>query len=352
MIAVYHWDAKTSRGHWGPAAELLRGAPTKREQGEAGDIWWVDLEAPDEAEEQRVLAEWLPVHPLTLEDVTKPRLDPKHRPHLPKVEEFADYLFVIVNPLDLARLAGKDHGTGRHGEIDVGPADLQLSAVLTHHVLVTHHLAPLPSVDRVKGFLERHPTNCRRGPDYVFHLILDELVDEYAPVLDKMISSFEAIEEQVYRRPERGMTTRLLRLKRTVVLLRRTLVLEREVLARMMRGEFELIDEREQAYYRNVYDHLVRYTDLVESTRDMLGDLMQSHLAAISNRLSETMKVLTMISTIVLPMTLIAGIYGMNFERNVWPDFKDSPWGFAGAIAAMVLTGLVALGLFKWRKWI
>src|SRR5262249_522272 len=279
------------------------------------------------------------------------RHDPKGRPHLPKVEEFADYLFVIVNPLDAAGVAGKVHTEARHGAIDVGPADLQLSAILTHHVLITHHLSPLPAVERVKAFLERHPDNCRRGPDYIFHLILDELVDEYAPVLDQLVDAFDAIEEQVYRSPSAGLTNRLLHLKRTVVLMRRTLVLEREVLARLTRGEFALIDEREQAYYRNVYDHLVRYTDLVESTRDMLGDLMQSHLAAISNRLNEIMKVLTMISTMVLPMTLIAGIYGMNFKLNMWPDY-DSAYGFPVVIGSMVLTGLAALAMFKWKKWI
>ena len=87
------------------------------------------------------------------------------------------------------------------------------------------------------------------------------------------------------------------------------------MLARLARGEFDLIDEREIAYYRNVYDHLVRFTELIESAREMVSDLMQTHLAAVSNRLNEIMKVLTMISTIVLPMTLIAGIYGMNFEE-------------------------------------
>src|SRR5437763_6187073 len=109
MIAVYHWDAKTCQGRWAPAEELLRGSPPPLDAGEAGDIWWVDLEASDEAEEQRVLAEWLPVHPLTLEDITKPRRDARGRPHLPKVEEFPNYLFVVVNPLDTAGVAGKLH---------------------------------------------------------------------------------------------------------------------------------------------------------------------------------------------------------------------------------------------------
>jgi magnesium transporter len=352
MIRAYHWDAQAGRGHWVPSEELPPSAPPAPPPGTASDIWWLDLEKSDEAEEKRVLAQWLPIHPLTVEDITKPRHDPKGRPHLPKVEEFADYLFVIVNPLDCDHIGQNHHGPERHGEIDIGPADLQLSAVLMHHVLVTHHFTPLPAVGHLRDYLGRHPETAGRGPDYLFHLILDELVDEYAPVLDRLVSAFDEIEERVFRRPEPALMNQLLHLKRTVVLLRKTLVMEREVLARLTRGEFKLIDQREQAYYRNVYDHLVRYTELVESTRDMLGDLMQSHLAAISNRLNEIMKVLTMISTIVLPMTLIAGIYGMNFENNVWPDYKDSAYGFPLMIGAMGLTGVTALGLFRWKKWI
>ena len=104
-------------------------------------------------------------------------------------------------------------------------------------------------------------------------------------------------------------------------------------------------------YYRNVYDHLTRYTELIESAREMISDLAESHLAAVSNRLNEIMKVLAMISTIVLPMTLIAGVYGMNFEENVWPGFRTE-WGFAFAVGLMLLTGLGSLVFFRWRKWI
>src|SRR5262249_51495296 len=124
----------------------------------------------------------------------------------------------------------------------------------------------------------------------------------------------------------------------------------REVLARLVRGEFELVDEREIAYYRNVFDHLVRYTELIEAAREMVSDLMQTHLSAASNRLNQVMKTLTMISTVVLPMSLIAGIYGMNFAESVWPPF-DSTWGFWYAMGLMVFTGVLAFSLFRWRRW-
>jgi magnesium transporter len=142
----------------------------------------------------------------------------------------------------------------------------------------------------------------------------------------------------------------MLQLKRQIIGLRKTLIHAREVLARLCRGEFEQIGEREVAYYRNVYDHLVRFTELMEGSREMVSDLLQTHLASVSNKLNEIMKVLAMISTMILPMTLIAGIYGMNY-----PLFPDSAWagawGFWFAIGLMLVSATAAVSYFKWKRW-
>src|SRR5262249_20478641 len=254
-------------------------------------------------------------------DITKLRREPGALPHFPKVEEFPDYLFVIVNPLspqlvETLRADGPDALTG------AGPASTQLSAVLTPKVLITHHYEPLPSIRTLMASLARHEAQAERGPDYLFHHILDTMVDQYAEVLDHFTDALDDLEVKVLHRPTPKQIVTLLHLKRRIIHVRKGLVYEREVLARLARGEFGLIEEREVVYYRNVYDHLIRFTELIESSREMATDLMQTHLAAVSNRLNEIMKVLTMISTVVLPMTLIAGIYGMNF------DFPEKNWSF------------------------
>jgi magnesium transporter len=345
MITAYRWDARTRAGRFVPAEDLPPHAPPPA-AGEPSDVWWVDLERPDEAEEQRVLGDWLPVHPLTREDVARPRRDPRGRPHLPKVEEFADYLFVVVTPPAADRLDPKGR---RPLGAAAKPAALQLSAVLTHNALVTHHDAPLPAIRQLHAYLERHPDCAGRGPDFLLHLVLDEIVDEYAPLLDRMTDELERLEARAVRRPTAALMAGLLRLKRLATVLRKTLVLEREVLARLSRGEFGLIDARETAYYRNVYDHLLRYSELTEGVRDALADLMQTHLAAISNRLNEVMKALAMISTVVLPMTLVAGVYGMNFKHMPELDWE---WGYPMALGLMGLTGLASFAFFRWKKWI
>ncbi len=350
MIHALRWDPAAHAAREVPPADL----PASHADLAGEDTVWIDLDNPTPEEEDRILRHFLPVHPLTVEDATKPRRDPAEGAHLPKVEEFPDYLFVIVNPLPpgLGRPADKSDGVAppppplpRLGKLNRP----QLSAILTRNVLVTHHYAPLPIVDAVRAYAGRHAECVHRGPDHLFHLILDGMVDEYAPVVERIADRLDALEARLFRRPTPDVLVRLLRLKRRVSFLRKTLVLEREVLARLTRGEFALIEPREIAYYRNVYDHLVRYTELTESAREMVTDLMQTHLSAVSNRLNEIMKVLTMISTIVLPMNLIAGIYGMNFKHM--PELEWE-WGYPFALGLMALTGVGALALFRWKRWL
>jgi magnesium transporter len=341
MITSHAWDAAGKCIQQIQAAELM----SRRDEWLSGkSALWIDLSTPTEEEEQLVFGQFFPVHTLSFEDITRLRREPHSPPHHPKVEEFRDYLFVVFNPLADALpdkiMSGEDRSVSL----------TQLSAVMTHNVLITHHMTPLRSIDGVSAFIQRHEAQIERGPDYLFHLILDRAVDEFAPALDAVEATLEQLETTILRHPRQVMFVRLLRLKRVIIVLRKTLIAQRELLVRLVRGEFALVDEREMVYYRNVYDHLVRFTELIESSREMVTDLMQTYLSAQSNHLSQIMKVLTMISTIVLPMTLIAGVYGMNFKK-LNPDI-DNEWGFLTALGMMLVSGLVGLGFFWWRRWL
>lgn len=360
MMTVYRWESgtKTCIRHAGGGLPESAAALT----GE--DVCWVDLCDPTPEEEAAVFERFLVVHTLTFADITKPRREPEQGAHLPKVEEFADYLFVVVNPLPpgLAETVVERSNPQARGA-PRPPAEAwkkahslfrrqrpQLSGVMTRHVLITHHYAPLDCVTETLAFLDRHGDSIHRGPDYIFHLVLDAMVDDYAPVVDRISSRLDALEVRVFRDPSPRVLANMVRLKRLVGAMRKTLILEREVLARLTRGEFALVDDREIAYYRNVYDHLVRYTELIESAREMVSDLMQTHLSAASNRLNQIMKVLTMISTVVLPMSLIAGVYGMNFHQGM-PEL-DWEYGYPFALGLMILTGVGSFALFRWRRWL
>jgi len=345
MITIYLWKQTQKVGLWYDMTALKTRAEELRY---AEGLVWIDLEDPDAEEEQLVFQQFYPIHPLTIEDIVKPRREPDALPHLPKAEEFKDYLFVIANPLApsfLARLQGKAPGAAHLHEIP----STQLSAVLTENILITHHYDFLLPIEQLRTFLLKHTTHADRGPDFLFHLVLDNMVDQYAPFLDYLDDTLDKMEEEVLTTPSRDLLEKLLHLKRQIISLRKTLVYQREVLARLARGEFDLIEQREMVYYRNVYDHLVRFTELAEGSREMIADLMQSHLAAVSNRLNEIMKALAMMSTVILPMTLVAGVYGMNFETM--PELKWD-WGYPFALAMMFVTGFGLLAFFRWKKWL
>jgi magnesium transporter len=361
MITVYWWKRGEHKGVWLDGDQFrARQALLKNPE----DTLWIDLNRPTAEEVAFVYEDFFHVHPLTLEDATRPERDPNGPPHLPKVEEFPDYLFVVTNPTapNLIRSlqsraveldAPKRPPFGRRPEpapTGVRSAN-QLTAVLTARLLITHHYEQADGIDALRGHLNRHEASCERGPDYLFHIVLDAMVDQYAPVLDHFHEALDEVEAKVFTSPTRRLLTRMLQLKRQIIGMRKTVVYAREVLARLSRGEFELIGEREVVYYRNVHDHLVRFAELLEGSREMVSDLLQTHLAAVSNRLNEIMKVLAMISTVILPMTLIAGIYGMNYQ--LWPD-NEGPakaWGFWFAIGLMLVSASAAVGYFKWKKW-
>ena len=338
MIHIVRWNPSTNSTENATLEQL----PAKAGELPEGSVVWIDLDDPTPEEEARILGAFLPVHALTLEDITKPRRG--DGAHLPKVEEFPDYLFAIVNPLPLEL-----HGEGEKSvRVNKLPRP-QLSAVLTETVLVTHHYAAMPCIRDGRGHLARHAGNVKRGPDYLFHLILDGIVDEYAPMVDRISQQLDHLETKMFRQPTPKVLAKLLRVKRDVTYLRKTLILEREVLARLIRGEFQLVDLREMAYYRNVYDHLVRYTDLIENAREMVSDLMQTHLAATSNRLNEIMKTLTMISTVGMAGTLIVGYYGMNFKHIGELEWEYGHWM---AFGLMAVVGIGLLAMYRWKKWL
>jgi len=341
MIHIVRWNPQSNCAENVPVEAL----PTSGAEVPADAVYWIDLDQPTAEEEELILKQFLHVHPLTLDDITKPRREPEQGAHLPKVEEFPDYLFVIVNPLPPEAIVEQKAKRFRFGKRDRP----QLSAVLTHTILITHHNNPMTCVVDGQKFLQRHGANLGRGPDYVFHLILDGIVDDYTPVVESIADQLDRLENRMFRSPAPQILSRLLKLKRRVTFLRKTLILEREVLARLVRGEFHLVDQREIAYYRNVYDHQVRYTELIESAREMVSDLMQTHLAAISNRLNEVMKTLTIISVMGLMCGVIAGIYGMNFKHM--PELEWD-YGYPMALGLMGATVLIVLGVFKWKKWL
>ncbi len=304
-------------------------------------VLWVDLDNPSDAEEETVLVGLLDFHPLAIEDAQRGN---DEEGHLPKVEDFGDYLFVIFNPLE-----GSFNEQGSDVARGIEIKTTQLSAFLTKQLLVTHHYKPLRSISHASQLCNKNPLTLARGPDYLFHVIIDDIVDSYTPLLDTLDGTIDMLEDEVFQKPSQETMHSILNLKRNIMTLRRIAMYQREMLNRLSRGEFALVTQDEMIYYRNVYDHLVRMADVTDSYRDVVAGLLDAYLSVMSNKLSQVMKVLTIISTIFLPLSVITGFFGMNFEYI--PGLHSQQ---GHIIASLIMLG-VAVGMLWWfrmKKWI
>ncbi len=294
------------------------------------DVVWVDMEEPTEADE-RVLLDVFQFHPLTVEDCRENR-------HYPKVEEFHGYIYFIV------------HGV----RADTSPDHfntIELDGFLGANYVITYHHDMFRSINNVKQLIRTSPVVCKRGAPFLVYQILDQIVDYYSPVLDDFDERIDKLEDDIFtlKSPNNEILAEIMDLKRGVLRLRRISSKQMEILYRMSRGEITLIDQQMLPFYRDIYDHLIRVTDLAENYRDLISGALEAYLSVVSNRLNEIMKVLTIFSAVMLPLTFIAGVYGMNFENM--PELH-SKYGYYGAWILMIIVATGMLSFFWRRGWI
>lgn len=311
---------------------------------------WVDMTNPSEHEEEIVLIQMFLFHHLAVEDCQRERLQPEEGDHFPKVEDYNDYLYVIFNPVDIP-LGARIHAIEGEEEppLSINFRTRQLNAFLGQNYIVTHHYEPSLAVDYTAQMCWKNQTILGRGPDYLFHIIVDQIVDQYAPVMEYFDEVLEEAENRILANNDSELLIQILGLKKAMQRFKRITTYQREILNRLARGEFELVSTEEMVYYRNVYDHLVRIVDVAESYRDIINGLVDAHLSVMSNRMNQIMKVLTMMSTVFLPLTLITGVYGMNFE--FMPELH---WKY-GYLMVWVMLGSVfgtMLFFFKRKGWL
>ena len=293
-------------------------------------VTWIDMNEPAEADEH-ILLDVFHFHPLTVEDCRETR-------NSPKVEEFPAYLYFIV------------HGV----RADTSPDHfntIELDGFLGKNYVITYHHEKFRSIDNVKQLLQTSPTACQRGSAFLLYQILDQIVDYYSPVLDDFDERIDRLEDDIFTldRPTKTILEEIMDLKRGVLRLRRISAKQKEVILRMSRGEFPLIEPHILPFYRDIHDHIGRVTDLAENYRDLISGAMEAYLSVVSNRMNEIMKVLTIFSAIMLPLTFIAGVYGMNFEHM--PELS-SKYGYFVVWGVMIFVAVGMLGLFWLRGWI
>lgn len=287
-------------------------------------LLWVDIVETTE-EDGNFLQRTFKFHHLAIEDCVSPLIHP------PKIDDFGDYLFIVV------------HGINHVTESDIVET-AELAIFLGPHFVVSNHNLQLYSVESVRRLVEDDGRPMKRGADFLAYALIDTLVDNVLPTIDKMGDIAEEIEEETIRSPQQATLEAILKLKRSTLRIHRVMAPQREVLNRLSRREFQIIRDEAQIFYRDIYDHIVRIEDLNQGLRDRADNALATHLSSVANRQNETMRVLSIVATIFLPLTLLAGIYGMNFEYM--PELKWQ-WGYFTVLGFM---GIV-IGIVMWRFW-
>ncbi len=302
---------------------------------ESGDgLLWLDFcnEPPESCEP---ILRSFGFHPLAIDDALA-------ETHSPKLDDWGNYLYIVMNYINLHR----DNGMFKP-ELD------ELDIFLGTNFVITHHDFPMKSIDETWDACQRDQRHTSSGADHLLYRIMDTLVTQYMPMVEQIDEEIDELEDQVFAKPTPDTLERLFGLKRVLLAMRRILTPQREVLNKLARDDYSMIDPKDRVFFRDVYDHLVRLHDLNESMRDLVGGALDTYLSVINNRMNDVMKTLTIITTLFMPISFVAGFFGMNFFI---PDVPISTW-MERPVFYIVLTliALIPIAMFRWmrsRTWI
>ena len=292
-------------------------------------LLWVDLQGEPPAVCEPILHETFGFHPLAVDDALQ-------ESHVPKLDDWGEYLYLVLHAVVF------DEQDGVH--VDT----LELDIFLGKHYLVTHHDHPIVAVDHVWELCQRDERHTKKGVDHLLYRLADELVDSHMPVVDRMDEVIDQFEDRVFDKPDPSTVEQLFALKRALLYLRRIIAPQREVLNKLARDDYAVIVPEDRIFFRDVYDHLVRLYDINESMRDLVGGALDTYLSVVNNRLNEVMKTLTLITTLFMPISFVAGFFGMNFFQ---PVASLVAWTSRPAFMAMLaVTILTPVGMYLWMR--
>ncbi len=296
----------------------------------SGVVNWINLYGLHDVDIIQTLGDKFKIHPLTLEDI----LNTSQRP---KAEVYDDYLFVVLKML-------------YYNEEDMLVHSEQVSFVLSEHFVITVQEKKADVFAGVRERIYKGKGRIRKaGCDYLFYALIDAVVDHYFLILDNIGVDIESIEEALLESSDQSVFHNIHELKREVIYLRKQVWPLRELINMVLKEECDLVQEATLIFFRDIYDHTIQVIDTIESYRDVLQGMFDLYLSNVSNRMNEVMKVLTIIATIFIPITFIAGVYGMNFKMMPELEWR---WGYAAVWVVMSVIALAMIFFFKRKKWL
>ena len=291
-------------------------------------VTWINIDGLQKTDVIKKVGKEFDLHPLVLEDIA-------NTGQRPKIEDFTNYIFAVLKMIHYIK-----------GEIRTE----QISLLFGSNWILSFQENEDDPFEPIRERLRLDKTRIRKmGADYLIYSLIDSVVDNYFVVLEKIGEKIEEIEEELITNPVPETLQNLHNLKREMILLRKSVWPLREVISRLERWESKLISKSTDIFFRDVYDHTIQVIDAIESFRDMLSGMLDIYLSSVSNRMNEVMKVLTIIATIFIPLTLVAGVYGMNF-RNM-PEL-DWVWGYPLVLLFMLGIGIIMLFYFRRKRWL
>ena len=292
-------------------------------------LLWVDfIGEPVETAEPVLLS--FGFHPLAIDDALE-------ETHAPRIDDWGDYIYLVMNMMNYKHVAGVFES-----EID------ELDIFLGRNYVITHHDQLLSAIEDIWSSYQRDERHVQEGPDHLLYRIIDSIVMGYMPLVEQIDNQIDQIEDQVFDRPTRAILEQIFALKRILLSMRRILLPQREVLNKLARDEYRVIDPKDRIFFRDIYDHLVRLHDLNENLRDLVGGVMDTYLSVINNRMNEIMKTLAVITTLFMPITFVTGFFGMNFFEPVAQLFDWTSRQVFG-VTLVILLGLPII-MYIWMR--
>ena len=293
-------------------------------------VTWMNVDGLHQVEILEKLGECYGLHPLVLEDI----LNTDQRP---KMEDYGEYIYIVLKALDY---------NDRSSEIETE----QISLILGSNFVFSFQERKGDTFDPIRERIKTGKGRIRKmGADYLAYALLDSIIDNYFIILEKLGEKIELLEEKLVTQPAPETLRTIHHLKREMIFLRKAVWPLREVINGLERGESSLIKESTRVYLRDVYDHTIQTIDTIETYRDMVSGMLDIYLSSVSNRLNSVMKVLTIIATIFMPLTFLAGVYGMNFKY-----MPELGWRLGYPLIWLIMIGIGVLMLifFRKKKWL
>ena len=302
---------------------------------EKPSVTWINIDGLHQSEVLEKLGSCYGIHPLVLEDILTDQR--------PKLEDYDDYLFIVLKMLYYEEEGDDELGDSK---IDMD----QVSIIFGPNFIISFKEKEVDVFEPLRSRLRTAKGKIRKqGADYLAYSMMDAVVDHYFLIMEKLGERFEDLEDAVVANPEPDVLPAIYNLKRDMLFLRKSVWPLREAISKMQRTDSPLVSESTQIYLRDVYDHTIQVIENIETFRDMSASLLETYLSSQNNRLNEVIKLLTIISTIFIPLTFLAGLYGMNFR--FMPEL-ESPWGYPAVLIFMLLVVVIMMTYFHRKKWI